>query len=204
MIFKNNSFAALVIKKQPFPKSIKQHTKSTSSAIEDTTIVELIKAPKADCRPISVVKAGILQEDDAQNAKKKFFFLFFVIHGKFSKHSFKNSRRSSFTIQNDAQTMDDNGICRFPDLRFPIGTRLRMVRLHFSVEAQYTKIDGKLGKQLLESNLSNPFVVMTNENQWESSAQALLEFDIFGGNLQTEAPCAKVTPFHLLFYFPPH
>ena len=57
------SYACLIINKQPFPKSVKQHTKSTSVLGEDPTIVQLLKAPKGDCKPISQVKAGLVYED---------------------------------------------------------------------------------------------------------------------------------------------
>ena len=91
----------------------------------------------------------------------------------------------SFTITNDKQEMDDCGIARFTDLRFPQGTRLKMVRLQFAVEVQFAQFNGTACKALLETKEpSNPFIVMTNENQWESSEGILLKKDVFEGNIE--------------------
>jgi len=156
-------FATLIVKKQPFPKSIKQHTKATS-ALEDPTVVELIRAPKADCKPCALVKTEFILEDAAPTKRG-------------------GTKRNSFTVKNDQQKMDDNGIVRFTDLRFPHGTKLKPAQLRFAVEVQYAKHDGTLGKELLESNPTAPFIVMTNENQWESSEATLLKHDLFPGSM---------------------
>jgi hypothetical protein len=97
------------------------------------------------------------------------------------RHFIRN-KRNSFTVKNDQQKMDDNGIVRFTDLRFPQGTKLRPAQLRFAVEVQYVKHDGSIAKELLESNPTAPFVVMTNENQWEVSEATLLKHDLFSGS----------------------
>lgn len=69
------SFACLVIVKSPFPKSVKQHTKSTSIAVEDPTIVQLIYSPRSEIRPLSKVKAGLVFEDYQSKRGFHFYFL---------------------------------------------------------------------------------------------------------------------------------
>lgn len=87
---------------------------------------------------------------------------------------------------NDQQELDDSMIARFTDLRFPQGTRLKMVRLQFAVEIQFSTLSGAFSKCILETKEpSNPFVVMTNENQWDQSEGMLLKKDIFDGNVDS-------------------
>ena len=85
----------------------------------------------------------------------------------------------SVEIHNSEQPMDDEGFARFPDLRFPSGSRQKVVRLQFVVEVTYVQPNGVVGKQLLESDLTQPFIVMTNENQWKVSEGALLKKTAF-------------------------
>ncbi len=49
----------------------------------------------------------------------------------------------------------------------------------------------------VESNFSNPLVVITNESQWESSEGALLKKDAFGSQMET--PWTQVHPLHNSF-----
>eukprot|EP01095_Lingulamoeba_sp_RSL-Kostka_P005020 TRINITY_DN1634_c0_g2_i1.p1 TRINITY_DN1634_c0_g2~~TRINITY_DN1634_c0_g2_i1.p1 ORF type:complete len:728 (+),score=240.98 TRINITY_DN1634_c0_g2_i1:560-2743(+) len=166
-------FATLIIIKQPFPKSIKQHTKSTSS-VEDPTSVELVTGPKTDARPVTSVKAELIYEE-------------------------YRAKRGSFTILNDEQDLDENKIASFTDLRFPHGTRLKMVRLQFSLEVEYVKADGNIGKAIVESNSSRNFIVMTNENQWDSSECVLLKRDCFDQTVETSwFNFANTLQFHYL------
>ena len=59
-----------------------------------------------------------------------------------------------------------------------------MVRLQFAIEVQFTLLNGAVSKALMNlRNLQNPFVVMTNENQWDQSEGMLLKKDIFDGNV---------------------
>jgi hypothetical protein len=162
--FVQQSFAALMITKQPFPKPVKQKAKSTSH-IEDPTVVELIKAPKADCKPVGPVRAQLIHED-------------------------YKSQPTSMDITNDQQEMDENGYVSFTELRFPSGTRQKMVRLQFCVQVRFVKIDGTIGTEALESDTSQPFVILTNENQWKVSEGLLLKKDIF--DIQKEATWFKV------------
>jgi len=147
-------FCSLVILKQPFPKPIKHNTRAQNIETEEPVIVELISAPKASCRAETPVKAQLMHEDF-------------------------HSKRGSVEIHNSEQPMDDEGFARFPDLRFPSGSRQKVVRLQFVVEVTYVQPNGVVGKQLLESDLTQPFIVMTNENQWKVSEGALLKKTAF-------------------------
>lgn len=148
----NKCFAALVVIKQPFPKAVKKDSKLTS----DPVIVSLIRGPKTEIKVMSQVKAVLYFDDQSKKEKE------------------------SLAISNDVADFDSQGEASFGDLRFPAGTRLKMVRLQFSVHIQYV-IVGKtnLTTTILESEPTEPFVVMTNENQWDNSAGILLKKDSF-------------------------
>ena len=51
-----------MVVKQPFPKPIKHNTRA-HAVTEDPIIVELITAPKANCKPEGFVKAQLMNED---------------------------------------------------------------------------------------------------------------------------------------------
>merc|ERR1712137_209992 len=167
-------FSSLLVTKQPFPKPIKHNTRA-HNVTEDPVIVEMISAPKASCRPQGFVKAQLMNED------------------------FHSRKASTFEIKNSEQEMDDEGIVRFSDLRFPSGSRQKIVRLQFTVDATYVQPNGAPGKQQLESNLSQPFIIMTNENQWRVSEGALLKKYAFEGNENiTWAKFANILQVHYL------
>eukprot|EP01102_Stenamoeba_stenopodia_P016602 TRINITY_DN5820_c0_g1_i1.p1 TRINITY_DN5820_c0_g1~~TRINITY_DN5820_c0_g1_i1.p1 ORF type:complete len:555 (-),score=113.32 TRINITY_DN5820_c0_g1_i1:163-1827(-) len=153
----NKCFAALVVLKQPFPKAVKKDSKLTS----DPVTVSLIRGPKTEIKVMSQVKAILFFDDQSKKEKE------------------------SLAISNDVADFDSQGEACFSDLRFPAGTRLKMVRLQFSVHVQYVLV-GKtnLTTTILESEPTEPFVVMTNENQWDNSAGILLKKDAFDNSQQ--------------------
>ena len=59
---KGRCFATLLVIKQPFPKAVKIKAKANNHS-EDPVHVQLIKAPKADCRCVGPVRAHILPEE---------------------------------------------------------------------------------------------------------------------------------------------
>jgi len=164
---KPKCFCSLVILKQPFPKPIKHNTRTLNVETEDPVIVELITAPKASCVPVGKVKAQLMHEEI--------------------------SKRTSVEIVNSEQPMESDGVARFPNIRFPSGSRQKMVRLQFAVEVTYLQNQIVAGKQLLQSNLTHPFIIMTNENQWKFSEGGLLKKAAFGSN--------KVIPLTKFFNF---
>eukprot|EP01111_Echinosteliopsis_oligospora_P017924 TRINITY_DN7965_c0_g1_i1.p1 TRINITY_DN7965_c0_g1~~TRINITY_DN7965_c0_g1_i1.p1 ORF type:complete len:497 (-),score=139.14 TRINITY_DN7965_c0_g1_i1:105-1595(-) len=66
----------------------------------------------------------------------------------------------------------------FP-VKFMAGTRKAAVHLKFGVPVRCGGVSSTI-----ESEMSNPFVVITNECQWEGSAGTLLKKDSFGGQLE--------------------
>jgi hypothetical protein len=124
----------------------------------------LFCGPKTEAKAISKVKGNLVYED-------------------------YNARKNNFTVVNDTQDLDSQGEAPFNDIRFPHGTRLKMVRLQFSVQIQHL-LPGATSPTILtlESNTSEPFIVMTNENQWEFSAGILLKKEAFDGRVEISWP----------------
>jgi len=71
----------------------------------------------------------------------------------------------------------------FP-LKFLQGTRKLPVTLKFTAQVQLVTQSGKIIQSSLESAPSNPFIVITNESQWEGSEELLLKKDSFQGNAE--------------------
>lgn len=86
--------------------------------------------------------------------------------------STKNSERK--IIQGDAQNFDEERVAVFP-IKFLTGTKGGLVHLKFRVKVVTT--NGK--SAYVESQLSNPFVVMTNESQWANCVRVLLLKECF-------------------------
>lgn len=89
----------------------------------------------------------------------------------------------SSPLEADAQPL--NGASKLGDfpLKFMAGTRKAAVHLKFGVAVR-----SPLSTATIESDMSNPFVVITNECQWEGSAGTLLKKDAFGGQLEIPWP----------------
>lgn len=64
-------------------------------------------------------------------------------------------------------------------LKFLTGTRKNPVRLRFGIQLQINQ-NGAAQTVTVESNSSRPFIVITNECQWEESEGILLKKDAFG------------------------
>lgn len=157
----SHCFARMLVTKQPFPKTVKQGVKACG-ATEDPLLVCLLVAPKAEIQAHGCEVVAELQ------------------HEAYTKNA------SQLGVTNRVQKMDSDGSACFSDIKFPNGTRQKMVRVRFAVNVQYVQMNGVMGDVKLESNTSRPFIVMTNENQWETSAGALLKKEIF--EKRSEAP----------------
>jgi hypothetical protein len=82
----------------------------------------------------------------------------------------------SKTLDNDCQNLDINTrIAKFP-IKFLSGTKKTAATLKFGIQVT---VPGNSFPITIESNTSPPFVVITNECQWEGSAGTLLRKDIF-------------------------
>lgn len=93
--------------------------------------------------------------------------------------------KGSDSITNGTAAMKKTGgVASFEELRFSKGTGGKAVNLYFSCTAKAPpslKIPGAGEAFEIESNQTEPFVVMTNESQFGDSALKLLEHDVFGG-----------------------
>uniref|UniRef100_A0A6B2KZR9 Signal transducer and activator of transcription n=1 Tax=Arcella intermedia TaxID=1963864 RepID=A0A6B2KZR9_9EUKA len=85
----------------------------------------------------------------------------------------KNSTPTQFKENNEKEMVD--GSATFNDLVFPLGTRKKFIFVKFKVEVQMGPI-----KTTIESPLSEPIIVKTNENQWQESEGLLLQYEAFG------------------------
>jgi len=163
-------FATLVVTKQPFPKAIKKNTKVTSAA-EEPTLVRMLTGAKADVRAISKVRAELIYED-------------------------YHEKEGTFTT--DEQDLNEQNFASFYNLKFSKSTRLKVARLQFAVEAQYSNATRAPATAAIQSESSAPFIVLTNESQWESSEGILLKKDAFKGNEITWMRFANYLQVHYL------
>lgn len=153
--------AALVIIEQPFPMVI---TKGKPLE-DDPVVVQLLSGSRVEFQSIGKVKATMVVENQpttkAAAATK-------TIETEFSYH---------------VVSMDEAQRIAKYHLKFLNGTRKNPVTLKFSMQVQ---VVGGAGTVTVESPPSNPFIVITNECQYEESDGTLLKKDSFGS--QAEIP----------------
>lgn len=154
-------FGTLVIEEQPFPKSVKKET-----SVGGPITVRLLSGAKTDIWPASPVKAELIYEEFYQSKA--------VTPGPI--------------LSNDSQEMDQSGVAAFADLKFLQGTRQKVVRLQFNQEVQFIQIDGNIGRVSVVSDTSSPFIVLTNEKQWDVVEGTLLRRDAFEGQNEISWP----------------
>ncbi|GAM21902.1 hypothetical protein SAMD00019534_050770 [Acytostelium subglobosum LB1] len=113
----------------------------------------------------------------------------FNLHGPVKATLICDSSPSSKSNPTQQLEMDSQPIypanltAHFP-LKFLAGTRKSSVNLKFGVNIR----DMDNMTTAVESDASNPFVVITNECQWEGSAGVLLKKDAFDGQLEIPWP----------------
>jgi hypothetical protein len=96
-------------------------------------------------------------------------------------HEDYHIRQATLPVKNAEEEMNAEGIAQFNELRFPTGTRQKVVRLQFVLMVSYIQANGSPSTQSLESDLTQPFLIMTNENQWKVSEGVLLKKSAFEG-----------------------
>ena len=69
-------------------------------------------------------------------------------------------------------------------LRFLTGTRKTPASLRFGIQVQLAATSGATGMYTVESHSSEPFIVITNECQWEECEGVLLKKHTFGDQVQ--------------------
>lgn len=161
---------ALVIVEQPLPMVITKNKQLE----DDPVVIQLLTGSNVDIQSFSKVKVAMICEN--QQAKPN----------------------TAKAIENDTQTMDAfRHIAKFY-LKFLSGSRKNPVRLRFGIQLQVNH-QGAPQTVTVESNSSRPFIVITNEIQWEESEGILLKKDAFGEQLEVTWPqFANVLQRHFL------
>jgi hypothetical protein len=125
-------------------------------ALEEPVIVQLLVGANMNIQKVSDVKAYLML--DASQAKN--------ITGKL--------------LENDSESLDEFQRTAKFHLKFLNGSRISFANVKFAVQVQVA------GQSVtLESLPSNPFVIITNESQYNKSDGMLLKIETFGA--QSEA-----------------
>jgi len=159
------SYAALVIVRQPFPEVISKNKQLT----DDALTVKLLTGSTVQVKFASAVKCSILNDvhQTGKGAQPK-------------------------PIENDEQTLDSTTRTAHFPLKFNQGSRKSPVTLRFGLQVQLTTMNGMSINATIESPATEPFIVITNESQWEDSEQVLLRKDIFGGMVREDQFCKYI------------
>lgn len=146
--------ASLVIIKQPLPLVIRK----TKQLSEDELAVQLLTGAYNDL--------GTMRYSGEGRNLPHITASLLLDNGAAGNVSF---------LDGNTQPIDPaTGIARFP-LRFPKGTRKSIGYLKFGMS---------LGLSAVESEMSDPLIIITNECQWENSIGTLIKKDAFGGRLE--------------------
>jgi hypothetical protein len=152
-------FAALAIVRQPFP-DVYSKGKQLSS---DSLVVQLLTGTAINIKSFSNVRA-VISHDNFQ--------------------LMKSEKRGQRPLESDEQPLDlTTRTASFP-LKFHQGSRKTPVALKFGVQVEIVGRNGNVLTATIESPWSEPFIVMTNECQWEECEEILLRKDIFGNRLE--------------------
>ena len=117
---------------------------------EDTYTIRLITSPNFEVQSITKIQASLVSEERSWKTDKP--------------------------MENCEVVMDLNQkTCTFSNLKVNVSTRVSMV--HFRFTAQ---INHKNGRNIIQSPLSYPVIVITNESQWCEAEGKLILLDSFG------------------------
>jgi len=162
--------ATLVVSQEPFPMVI---TKG-KQLDDDPVVVQLLCGANVEFQSFSQMKVAMVWENHQSKANNQ-----------------KN-------IDSDTQTVDAfNRVAKW-HLKFLNGTRKNSVTLRFGMQVQVTQPNGAV-TVTVESHSTRPFIVITNECQWEESEGTLLKKDAFGEQAEIPWPqFANVLQRHFL------
>jgi len=171
--------ATLVITKQPFPMVISKFKQLQ----EDHLCVQLLTGANVDIISYSPIKAELIFHGKALTKGS--------INGNLGSASASASASVSASnnplkrhIDKDTQTLDPvKGIAKFP-IKFMTGTRKSCVKLHFVLQIKTS--DGSIIN--VPSSTSQPFIVITNDCQWEGSEGTLLKKESFNEKFEITWP----------------
>jgi len=155
-----NPAMALIITKQPFPISVKQ-----KKELEESVQVQIFTgaASGSNIRVTQPVIASVIGESVPSSRAKK---------------------NKQLSVANNQQRMNDKFCATFTGLKFPEGTRKKVIRVKFSGTVQVTLPNGNIQDILLDSAPTAPIIVKTNENQWDEAEGILLNKLVFGDSEQ--------------------
>lgn len=148
---------------QPFPDSVKQH-----KALDEPLHVRLFTGARVDGLPQTTIRAEVMSLSGSKGSTS-------------SSSSSKQNAAPPITLENYEKPLGKNGIAAFNDLKFPVGTRLKSIRLKFSTQIAAVDQHGAVKKFTFESNPTHSIVVKTNENQWHEAEGLLLKKTAFAG-----------------------
>ena len=172
--------------KSPFPKTVKKNIKATTeNEKEDPIIVQLFSSPRTEIHPITRVKATLISDDYKKSKNLK------------SKNN-NNNNNGSIIINNEQEIDQRTGMAIFKDLKFSNGTGVAPVKLKFSILLE-CKVGNLIKKMEIETEkLSEAFIVVTNENQWDESEKKLICLQVF--NEGSSASWFKLANFIQIHY----
>ena len=158
----HHCFAALVVIKQPFPEVITKNKQLGT----DSLVVKLLAGASTQFVTISPIQCILISEQAIPT----------------------KSAGDAPPLQNAVHPLDmPTWTASFP-VKFTQGSRRCRVTLRFSVDVTMVGRFKQHVAATIESNPTNPFIVTTNESQWEGSEQLLLKSDVFGGMLEATWP----------------
>eukprot|EP01133_Synstelium_polycarpum_P015205 gene15205-17992_t len=168
--------ATLVITKQPFPMVISKFKQLQ----EDNLTVQLLTGANVDIISYSSIRAEL------------------IFHSKaLAKGSGMVAHNNSLKkhIEKDTQLLDTaKGTAKFP-IKFLTGTRKGCVKLHFILQIKTS--EGQVIN--VPSSTSQPFIVITNDCQWEGSEGTLLKKESFNEKFEiTWAHFVNILQKHFL------
>eukprot|EP01101_Sappina_pedata_P004071 TRINITY_DN1668_c0_g1_i1.p1 TRINITY_DN1668_c0_g1~~TRINITY_DN1668_c0_g1_i1.p1 ORF type:complete len:748 (+),score=213.61 TRINITY_DN1668_c0_g1_i1:65-2245(+) len=155
----NRIGASLIIVEDPFPGVITRGKQLD----EDPIVVQLITAANVDIQSFSKVRAVIVSDNQQPQ---------------------KISSNKSM-IESDTQSMDMYSRILKWNMKFQSGTRKNIVSLRFAMQIQTTNSTSPV---VLESQHSSPFIVITNECQWDESEGLLMKKAAYGDHNEIEWP----------------
>lgn len=96
----------------------------------------------------------------------------------------KNAAKEKF-MENDIQQMDPHSRTASFPIKFLSGTRMSCVALRFTMQITATLQGNRSIPGNLETPSTRPFLIITNESQWEQAEQLLFKLDAFGKSVRT-------------------
>eukprot|EP01121_Diplochlamys_sp_Union-15-3_P019744 TRINITY_DN7514_c0_g1_i1.p1 TRINITY_DN7514_c0_g1~~TRINITY_DN7514_c0_g1_i1.p1 ORF type:complete len:607 (-),score=88.70 TRINITY_DN7514_c0_g1_i1:95-1915(-) len=98
-------------------------------------------------------------------------------------------KRNNQELENSKQVFNETGFAQFTDLKFSSGTFPNLVKMKFRVQVQVV-VDSITLNKTLESNVSKPFISMTNTgSQWKDAAGMWLKEDAFKEDFEISIFC---------------